>query len=140
MCQTALISSNIIRLGTRSFRQTLEAASGVPFTNGRLASLNRSLDTFYDLLYDQYNFITPADYATLGPQMAMLLDTLKKLYDICLKAANADKLSREIDRLGRNYSAFFEIDSDIRNFRLAKKHSAEFTRLLQQTSAALSHI
>lgn len=89
MCQTALISKNIVRIGMRSFGQNLEAAAGNTTTRQKIASLNHSIDTLYDLLYEQYNDITPADYKIFGPQLRLLLDSLKNLYTTYKKYSEA---------------------------------------------------
>ncbi len=46
MCQTALISEKIVRLGTRSFKQRLEAVSGNEYSVTKLSRLNRSLTIY----------------------------------------------------------------------------------------------
>lgn len=141
MCQTALISHSIVNISTRSLKQSLLVASGEQFTKARLAGLNRSLDAFYELLYDQYNSITRKDYKVIGPQMKILLEVLKKLYDICHKMTSpCSNLALEVDRLGRNYSAIYEINSDIKHFRIPAKHDEELTSLLRQASCVISKI
>lgn len=141
MCHTALITDSIANISTRSLRHTLMAASGKEFTKAKLAGLNRSLDSFYELMYDQYNSITRKDYKIIGPQMKILLDVLKNLYSICYKMASpGSNLAQEVDRLGRNYSAIYEINSDIKHFRLPVKQDEELTSLLRQASCVISKI
>ena len=50
MCQTAFISQNIVRLGTRSYKHSLEAMVPEEYSVGQLRRLNRDLDTFYEYL------------------------------------------------------------------------------------------
>lgn len=141
MCQTALISNSISNISTRSLKQTLVVASGEQVTKAKLAGLNRSLDDFYELIYDQYNSITRKDYKVIGPQMKILLGVLKNLYDIYDKMISpGSNMTQEIERLGRNYSAIYEINSDIKNFRLPKKQDEELTSLLRQASLAINKI
>jgi hypothetical protein len=140
MCQTALISKNIVRIGMRSFGQNLEAAAGNTTTRQKIASLNHSIDTLYDLLYEQYNDITPADYKIFGPQLRLLLDSLKNLYTTYKKDSEAIEFSDQVERLGRNYSALYEIDRDIKHFRLSGGNATGLNAALKEASQAISHI
>ncbi len=47
MYQTATISNRIVSLGTRSYRQRLEALSGSALTYQKLGRLNKDLDELY---------------------------------------------------------------------------------------------
>lgn len=49
MCQTAFISQNIVRLGTRSYKHSLEAMVPEEYSVGQLRRLNRDLDTFMSI-------------------------------------------------------------------------------------------
>lgn len=138
MCQTAVISDKIVKLGTRSYQQRIEVAAGMGYSAVRLSRLNADLDKFYELLYHQINSITPADYKIFGPQLRILITTVKDLYFTCKKLSSILGLSSEIHKLERNYSALHEIESDIRNFRLDK--DPEISSLLTSASFALANI
>lgn len=134
MCQTTLISNNIVRLSTRSYRQRLDAVVRNQYKVTKLARLNRDLDNFYELLYSQWNTVTKDDYAVLGPQLQIMLNTLKELYQTCKKMSYIPDLKEETEKLGMNYSAIFEVNSDIKNFRVKEQEDDEMTLLMKQAS------
>lgn len=140
MCQTALISKSIVKIGMRSFGQNLEAAAGNNATRKKIASLNHSIDTLYELLYEQYNDITPDDYKIFGPQLRLLLNSLKSLYMTYKKDSGATEISDQIERLGRNYSALYEINNDIKHFRLSGGNATKLNIALKEASEAIRHI
>lgn len=53
MCQTAVISDNMVRLSKRTYKHRLEVLSPDMYSIGQLARLNRDLDKLYELLYAQ---------------------------------------------------------------------------------------
>lgn len=142
MCETAIIKDHIIKLGKRSFVQRFEAVEKDALTVRKLAGLNRSLDDFYELLYEQFNTITEKDYKIFGSQMDILIKTVKELYDTCRATLSGDMMREETEKLGKNYSALVEIDSDIREFRIKQNTETEkeMASLLTQASLALSSL
>lgn len=142
MCETALIKDSIIKLGRRSFDRRFEAMENDRLTVRKLSSLNRALDEFYELLYDQFNSITEKDYNKFGSQMRIFLETVKDLYDTCRKTPSGRMIEEETEKLGRNYSALAEIDSDIRQFRIKgnKDLFEDSSSLLSNVSLALSSL
>lgn len=129
-----LISNHIVRLGTRSYKQRMEAATSNGCHVMQLARLNRDLDNFYELLYDQWDSITEQDYKTFGPQLQIMLSTLKELYDTYKKMPSSLGLKNETEKLGMNYSAIYEVDSDIRNIKINAAKDSEMKSLLQKAS------
>lgn len=140
MCQTAVISNEIVRLGTRSFKQRLEAMSGTQFPMTRLSRLNRCLDDFYELLYSQLNSVTYKDYEVFGPQLSVLLTTLKDLYRTCVALPKSPGGTAEVERLGRNYSALREIESDLKQFKAVKEQNTELLGLLAEAGKRMKHL
>ncbi len=118
MCQTALISNNIVRLGTRAYRQRMEALASCAPTSRQLSLLISDLDTFYNLLYDQYSTITKSDYEIFGVQFTELLETLKELISTLHKIKGNSDIAIKIQKLEMSYSALYELNSDIVNFKL----------------------
>lgn len=116
MCQTALIQSNMVRMSRRTYAHRLEVVTPNTYRVTQLARLNRDLDALYELIYSQWHSITAADYRVFGGQFRLLLETIKGLYDSCRKAPKKDGLSDETKLLGMNYSALYELNSDIVNF------------------------
>ncbi len=138
MCQTSLISRNITRISTRSFEQNLEAVTGKGITQNKLKRLNNALYTLYELIYSQFNEINAAEYKVIGPQLGLLLNTLKGLCTTYKKLGYTVELSKEVSSLGRNYSALYELNSDIKQFRVRKKMNPNLTNALNNASSVMN--
>lgn len=137
MCQTALISQSIVRLGTRSYRHRLEALAPNKYRVETLRKLNHDLDSFYDFLYAQCNSITEMDYHIFGEQLKSMLVTLKMLYQTCKRMPKKNGMSHEAEKLKRNYSALYELNEDIKNYRINASKDAEWISLLSDAGSAL---
>ena len=140
MYQTSTISNKIVSLGTRSYRQHLEALSGIALTNQKLARLNKDLDDLYELLYGRFNTITETEVKAMSPLLQELLKTIKGLYTTYRKPAKRLRIEAEITRLGMNYSALQEIYDDMQNYRLPSKEDNELRDLLKQASIVMQRI
>lgn len=125
MCQTALISRNMVRMSKRTYSHRLEVVTPNLYRVGQLARLNRDLDALYELVYDQWRTVTEEDYKVFGGQFKVLLETIKDLYNACRKAPKELGLKDETRKLGMNYSALYEVNSDIVNWNIkAPKNEA----------------
>ncbi len=140
MCQALLISDNIVRLGTRSYRQRIEAMGARGNISAQLNRLNRDLDKFYELLYSEWHTITAGDYKVFGPQLKIMLHTLKDLHTTYCKMQKHLGLSEEVEQLGMNYSALYEMNSDIVNFKVKAQHDKEMQQLLQRASGVIKAV
>lgn len=140
MCQTMLISNNIVRLGTRSYKQRMEVLASKGCRVTQLARLNRDLDDFYELLYSQWNSITENDYNFFGSQLLVMLETLKGLHQICMSLSTDLNYQKEVEKLAMNYSAIYEVNSDIVNFKIKVKEDVELKALMKQASDITSRI
>ena len=116
MCQTALISRNVVNMSKRAYNHRVEVLRPNLYSVGRLARLNRDLDGLYELLYAQWRTVTEEDYKVFGAHFQLLLETIKGLYDACRKAPEEMGLKLETKQLGMNYSALYELNSDIVSF------------------------
>ncbi len=134
MCPTSLISSNIVRLSTRSYKQRLDAATPNGCSISRLVRLNKDLDDFYELLYDQWQTITEDDYNIFGQQLNIMLKTLKELLAAFKKLPHELGLDKEIQKLNMNYSAIHEVNSDIINFKIKLPRDTEMKDLMNKAS------
>lgn len=115
----------MVRISKRTYRNRLDVLTPDLYNAGRLARLNRDLDGLYELLYSQWRTVTEEDYNVFGGQFRLLLETIKGLYNACRKAPKVLGLKDEIRKLGMNYSALREIDSNIVNFNInAPKNEA----------------
>jgi len=140
MCQTAFISQSIIKLGTRSYRHSLEALAPDEYNVSRLRRLNRDLDAFYELLYCQCNTVTEHDYSVFGQQLTSMIDTLKALYSSCRHAFKGLGDDSEVEKLKMNYNALYELNNDIRNYRIKASKDSEWSTLLSDSGSALKKI
>lgn len=146
MCQTTVITNKVERLSKRSYSHRLDMAVPNRYHVSQLVRLNRELDGLYELIYNDWRTITEEDYKVFGGQFVILIQTIKQLYDACKKQPKAMGLSEETKRLGMNYSALYELNSDIVNFcikmpkneemKKALMHLAEVDKHLDDTSAA----
>ena len=122
----------MVRLSRRSFNHRIEAASPKGYHRGRLARLNRELDGLYETIYDDWNTITEEDYKVFGGQFQILIQTIKQLYDACKRLPKAMELKDEMTKLGMNYSALYELNSDILNFRIKLPKNEEMKATMRK--------
>lgn len=137
MYQTTTISNRIVNLGTRSYRQRLEALSGNALTYQKLERLNNDLDELYEVIYSQFNSISDEDVRNITPLLNELLKTIKALHTICRHSSFSTQTEREVEKLGMNYSALYELNSDLQNYRLSSEHDSELMSLLSQASSLM---
>lgn len=137
MCQTVMISNTVDRLGRRSYGHRMEVAGRNGYNVSQLARLNRELNGLYELIYEDWNTVTEEDYAAFGPQFVILLQTIHQLYTECRKAGDAT-LSAEVERLGMNYSALYELNSDIVNYRIKAPHDLELNSMMSKAAQMLN--
>ena len=132
MCQTEVISNTVVRLGRRSYTHRMEVARPNGYGNAQLARLNRELDALYELIYDDWRSITERDYSVFGGQLVILVKTVKQLYEECRRIPGNMVQKEEVERLGMNYSALYELNSDIVNFCIKMPKNQEMKRLMHR--------
>lgn len=132
MCQTGLISRNVLRLSRRSYNHRLEVATPNTYRVSQLMKLNRELDNLYELIYSEWRTVTEEDYRVFGGQFQIMLQTLKQLYESCRKQQKQMNLGDEVKKLGMNYSALYELNSDIVNFSIKLPKNQTMKQLLTQ--------
>ena len=138
MCQTATISSSIVRLSKRSFAQQLNAMQPTTFEGKRsLARLNNDLDNLYDDLYEAYHTVTEDDYKVIGPYLRVLIRTLNDLHTACKKAPSSMGLRPQTERLAGNISAICEINNDIVRYKIQLPKDPEMKTIMQRVSKAM---
>ena len=138
MCQTALISKNVVRLGRRSYNHRMEVAAPGGYNVIQLSRLNRELDSLYELIYEDWGSITEQDYAVFGGQLALLVKTIKQLYDDCRKSPVRLGMRDELERLEMNYSLLYELNSDIVNYRIRAPHDAALQGIMKEAANTLN--
>ena len=134
MCQTNLITNRVILLSRRSFNHRIEAVSPKGYRYSQLQKLNKDLDRLYETIYDDWTTITEDDYKVFGGQLVILIQTIKQLYDTCRKCPKEMGISNETKKLGLNYSALYELNSDIVNFRIKLPKNQKMKTVLKEIS------
>lgn len=140
MCQTEVISNTVVRLGRRSYTHRMEVARPNGYGIAQLARLNRELDALYELIYDDWRSITERDYSVFGGQLVILVKTVKQLYDDCRHVKGCKGMKDEVDKLGMNYSALYELNSDIVNFCIKMPKNQEMKRLMNRLAEVDSKV
>ena len=140
MCQTLLLSQNMVRMSKRTYSHRLEVATPNCYNVGRLARLNKDLDSLYELVYGQWRTITDEDYRIFGGQYKILLQTIKDLYNACRKAPGTMGLKEETRKLGMNYSALYELNADIVTFGIHGKDNTGLVEALHTAGELLKNI
>lgn len=91
-------------------------------------------------LYSQCNSVTEADYKVFGEQLNSMLATLKLLWQTCKRMPKASGLGNQAEKLKMNYSALYELNEDIKNYRIRAPKDKEWSSLLAQASLALKKV
>ena len=134
MCQTQVISRHIGRIGRRSFDRRMRLASPM-FTEkrGEVSRLLNEVDRLSYRLHDEFPTITEDDYRMFGPELKILISTLKSLRQ---ESLTHKELKLYDDRMRQQISDLEELDHDIRAFRVNAPKNKE----LQQAMAAVGNI
>ena len=104
------------------------------YSASQLYRLNRELDKLHEFIYDDWQTITAEDYAVFGGQLTILIQTVKQLYEACKRQPKAMGIGEETRKLGMNYSALHELNSDIVNFRIKMPQNENMKRALGRLS------
>lgn len=140
MCQTEAITQNVVRLSKRSYSHRLEIVMPNAYHVSQLARLNRELDQLYEMIYDDWQSISEEDYKVFGAQLSILLQTIKQLYNTCKEQPKEMGLKDETKKLGMNYSALFELNSDIVSFCINMPKNKEMKQLMERLTKVDNHI
>ena len=134
MCQTQVISRHIGRIGRRSFDRRMRMASPMfAEKRGEIARLLNEVDSLSYRLHDEFPTITENDYRMFGPELKILISTLKSLRQ---ESLTHKELKPYNDRMRQQISDLEELDHDIRTFRIDAPKNNE----LQATMALLSNL
>ena len=134
MCETAIISQRIGKIGRRSFDRRLKIAS--PFfveKRGEMPRLLNEVDKLCELLRNEFSTITKSDYNAFASELKIVISTLKALYS---ESQNQLACKPYNERLRQQISDLEELDHDIKTFRIAAPQNAA----LQATLSKLSNI
>ena len=104
----------------------------------QLVRLNHDLAILYELIYSQWRTVTEEDYTVFGGQFCLLLETIKGLYISIKKMPKSLGLTKEAENLEMNYSALYEINSDIVNFGIKSPKNNALQQAIAEASRHLN--
>lgn len=134
MCQSAVISQHIGRIGRRSFDRRMRLASPhFVEKHGELARILNEVDRLSDCLHDQFITITEEDYRVFGSELKIVIDTLKSLRR---ESRYRPDLRRHDERMRKQILDLEELDHDIYEFRV----KAPKNKKLQEVMSNLGKI
>lgn len=116
MCQTAVISRRIGRIGRRSFDRRMRLASPLFVEKqGEIQRLLNEVDRLSERLHEDFPTILPEDYGIFGPELKIVIGTLK---DLRKESLSRQELKSYNDRLRQQIADLEELDHDIKVFRV----------------------
>lgn len=134
MCQTAVISKRLSRIGRVSFDRRLRMASPLYVEKrGELTRLLNDVDRLSELLHSEFTTISAEDYKLFGPELKIVISTLKHLYKESLLH---HELASHNERMRQQIADLEELDYDIKAFRV----NAPKNKNLQQAMSAVSSL
>ena len=134
MCQTQIITRHIGSIGRRSFDRRMRIASPMFVERrGELARLLNEVDKLSDRLHEDFPTITEDDYRIFGPELKIVISTLKALWKDSL---NRKELKPYNDRMRQQIADLEEINHDIKAFKVDAPKNKE----LQATMALLGSL
>lgn len=116
MCQTAVISKRLGRIGRRSFDQRMRMASPLYVEQaGELNRLLNDVDRLINQLHNDFPTISAEDYRLFGPELRIVISTLKHLRKESLPHRDSAKHK---ERMRQQIADLEELDHDIKVFRV----------------------
>lgn len=116
MCQTQVISRHIGRIGRRSFDRRMRIVSPQYVERrGEIVRLLNEVDTLSERLHDEFPTITEEDYKLFGPELKVVIGTLKSLLK---ESMTHRELKPYNERMREQIMDLEELDHDIRVFRV----------------------
>lgn len=134
MCQTSVISRHIGSIGRRSFDRRMRMASPLFVEKHReVVRLLNDVDRLSDRLHVEFITITENDYNMFGPELKILISTLKALRS---ESHSRPELRRYDERMRQQIQDLEELDHDICAFRVKAPKNKE----LQDAISSLKDI
>lgn len=131
MCQTQVISRRIGRIGRRSFDRRMRMASPLyREKDGDLQRLLNEIDRLCVFLHSEFVTISAEDYRLFGPELKIVISTLKALRK---ESLSHYYLKPYDDRMRQQIADLEEIVHDIQVFRV----NAPLNQELQTTMSML---
>ena len=134
MCQTQVISRHIGRIGRRSFDRRMRIVSPLYVERrGEIARLLNEVDALSERLHDDFPTITEEDYKLFGPELKIVIGTMKSLLK---ESMTRRELKPYNERMREQISDLEELDHDIRVFRIDAPKNERLLKTLAQIDKA----
>jgi len=128
MCQATIISRRIGRIGRHSFDRRMRMASPLFVEkNGELARLLNEVDKLSERLHEEFSTISEEDYRMFGPELKIVISTLK---DLRRESLSRRELNTYNERLREQIADLEELDHDIRAFRVEAPKNEKLKQVL----------
>ena len=135
MCQTQVISRHIGRIGRRSFDRRMRIVSPLYVERrGEIARLLNEVDALSERLHDDFPTITEEDYKLFGPELKIVIGTMKSLLK---ESMTRRELKPYNERMREQISDLEELDHDIRVFRIDAPKNERLQKTLAQIDKAV---
>lgn len=135
MCQTAVISRHIGRIGRRSFDRRMRMASPLFVERqGEVARILNEIDRLSDCLHEDFITITEEDYRMFGSELKIVISTLKALRR---ESQSRPELRRYDERMREQILDLEELDHDIVEFRIKAPKDESLQRTLASPTATV---
>ena len=132
MCQTQVISRHIGRIGRRSFDRRMRIVSPLYVERrGEIARLLNEVDALSERLHDEFPTITEEDYKLFGPELKVVIGTLKSLLK---ESTSRHELKPYNERMREQIVDLEELDHDIVEFRIKAPKDEHLQRTLARIS------
>lgn len=116
MCQIQAISRHIGRIGRRSFDRRMRIVSPMYVERrGEITRLLNEVDKLSECLHNDFPTITEKDYRIFGPELKIVICTLKSLLR---ESVVHHELKSHNERMREQIADLEELDHDIREFRI----------------------
>lgn len=134
MCQAQVISRHIGRIGRRSFDRRMRIVSPLYVERrGEIARLLNEVDALSERLHDEFPTITEEDYKLFGPELKVVIGTLKSLLK---ESTSRHELKPYNERMREQIVDLEELDHDIVEFRIKALKNEELQKTLAQIDKA----
>ena len=134
MCQSQVISRHIGRIGRRSFDRRMRIVSPLYVERrGEIARLLNEVDALSERLHDEFPTITEEDYNLFGPELKVVIGTLKSLLK---ESLTHRELKPYNERMREQILDLEELDHDIMEFRVEAPKNEELQKTLVQIDKA----
>lgn len=116
MCQTQVISYQIVRIGKRSFDRRMRIVSPLFVEKrGEITRLLNDVDALSMRLHYEFPSIKEEDYRMFGPELKIVISTLKSLLS---ESLTRSELKPYNERMREQIVDLEELDHDILEFRV----------------------